>query len=235
MKKLVLIFASLLVISVAGAQSLEDIVSKYSSAIKADQLAKVSTIMITGKMSTMGMEMPMTMFMKNPNKIKVVYSINGQEIVSAFDGEKGYMINPMTGSSNPVELTGAQLQQVQNSNVFSNEILNYFRNGKLVLEGEENVNGKPAFKVKASPDGTTPVYMFIDKDSFLLVKTTARVEQMGTTMDVESVMTDYVENNGVVMPKKTTASANGMEAAVITFDKIEVNVPIEDTVFKMKN
>jgi len=176
----------------------------------------------------------MTMFMKNPNKIKVVYSINGQEIVSAFDGEKGYMINPMTGSSNPVELTGAQLQQVQNSNVFSNEILNYFRNGKLVLEGEENVNGKPAFKVKASPDGTTPVYMFIDKDSFLLVKTTARVEQMGTTMDVESVMTDYVENNGVVMPKKTTASANGMEAAVITFDKIEVNVPIEDTVFKMK-
>jgi len=234
MKKLVLIFASLLVISVAGAQSLEDIVSKYSSAIKADQLAKVSTIMITGKMSTMGMEMPMTMFMKNPNKIKVVYSINGQEIVSAFDGEEGYMINPMTGSSNPVELTGAQLQQVQNSNVFSNEILNYFRNGKLVLEGEENVNGKPAFKVKASPDGTTPVYMFIDKDSFLLVKTTARVEQMGTTMDVESVMTDYVENNGVVMPKKTTASANGMEAAVITFDKIEVNVPIEDTVFKMK-
>jgi len=234
MKKLVLIFASLLVISVAGAQSLEDIVSKYSSAIKADQLAKVSTIMITGKMSTMGMEMPMTMFMKNPNKIKVVYSINGQEIVSAFDGEKGYMINPITGSSNPVELTGAQLQQVQNSNVFSNEILNYFRNGKLVLEGEENVNGKPAFKVKASPDGTTPVYMFIDKDSFLLVKTTARVEQMGTTMDVESVMTDYVENNGVVMPKKTTASANGMEAAVITFDKIEVNVPIEDTVFKMK-
>jgi hypothetical protein len=57
---------------------------------------------------------------------------------------------------------------------------------------------------------------------------------MGTTMNVDSYMTDYVENNGVVMPKKTTASANGMEAAVIMFDTIEVNVPIDDSVFRLK-
>ena len=76
--------------------------------------------------------------------------------------------------------------------------------------------------------------MFIDKDSYLLVKTITKVDQMGNVMDVESVMTDYVDNNGVVMPKKTTASANGMEAAVITFDKIEVNVPVDDSVFEIK-
>ncbi len=113
-------------------------------------------------------------------------------------------------------------------------MLRYFKNGKLTLEGEESVNGKPAFKVKATLEGANPVYMFIDKDSYLLVKTSMTVEQMGTTMNVDSFMTDYVENNGVVMPKKTTASANGMEAAVIIFDKIEVNVPIEDSVFKLK-
>lgn len=234
MKKLILFVAAVLAVSVISAQSLEDIVKKYSSAIKADQLSKVNTIKISGKMSAMGMEMPMTMFMKNPNKIKVVYSFNGQEIVSAFDGEKGYMINPMTGSANPVELTGDQLKQVQNSNVFTNEMLNYFKNGKLSLEGEESVGGKPAFKVKAVPEGANPVYMFVDKGTYLLVKTTTKVEQMGTSMDVESLMTDYTDTDGVVMPKKTTASANGMEAAVITFDKIEVNIPIEDSIFKVK-
>ena len=41
-------------------------------------------------------------------------------------------------------MTADQLRSVQSSNAFSNEMLNYFRNGKLVLEGEENVNGKPA-------------------------------------------------------------------------------------------
>ena len=203
-------------------------------AIKSDQLATVTSIKITGKVSTMGMELPMTMFMKNPNKVKVITSVSGQDIVQVFDGEKGYMINPMMGSSDPVELTGDQLNQVQNDNAFSNEILNYFKNGKLTLEGEENVNDKPAFKLKAETEERGPVYMFVDKDSFLLVKTTTTVDQMGTSMNVESDMTDYVDINGVVMPKKTTTSANGMEAAVVTFDTIEVNIPMEDSIFKIK-
>ena len=234
MKKLVLILTSLVVVTLINAQSLEDIVKKYSTAIKADQLAQIATIKITGKMSAMGMEMPMTMFMKSPNKIKIVYSFSGQEMVSVFDGEKGYTINPMMGSSDPIELTGEQLTQIKNNNAFNNEVLEYFRSGKLTLEGEENVNGKPAFKLKATPEGTNPIYLFLDKDSFLLVKTTMTVEQMGTSMNVESVMTDYSDNSGVVMPKTTTTSANGMQAAVITFDKIEVNIPIEDSVFKLK-
>ena len=234
MKKLVLILTSLLVVTLINAQSLEDIVKKYSTAIKADQLAQIATIKITGKMSAMGMEMPMTMFMKSPNKIKIVYSFSGQDMVSVFDGEKGYTINPMMGSSDPIELTGEQLTQIKNNNAFNNEVLEYFRSGKLTLEGEENVNGKPAFKLKATPEGTNPIYLFLDKDSFLLVKTTMTVEQMGTSMNVESLMTDYSDNSGVVMPKTTTTSANGMQAAVITFDKIEVNIPIEDSVFKLK-
>ena len=57
---------------------------------------------------------------------------------------------------------------------------------------------------------------------------------MGTTLNIESYMTDYVDINGVVMPKKTTASVNGMESAVISFDTIEVNIPIEDSVFRLK-
>ena len=41
----------------------------------------------------------MTMWMKNPNKIKTVTSINGQEMIQVFDGVKGYTVNPMTGST----------------------------------------------------------------------------------------------------------------------------------------
>ncbi len=234
MKKSILILTALFALTAVNAQSLEEIVKKYTTAIKADQLAKVTTIKITGKMSAMGMEMPMTMYMKNPNKIKVVYNLGGQEMSSAFDGEKGYTINPMGGSSEPVELTGAQLKQVQNNNVFSNEILNYFKSGKLTLEGEDNVNGKPAFVLKAVTDGSGTAYIYLDKVSMLPVKSKTTTEQMGTSIEVESYMTDYTEVSGVIMPKKTTAMANGMEAGVITFEKIEVNVPVADDVFKLK-
>ena len=233
MKKLLFILTGLIAVSVINAQSLDEILKNYSTATKQDKLAKVSTIQITGKMSAMGMEMPMVMIMKNPDKIKVSYSFNGQDMVSIFDGEKGYMINPMMGSSEPVELTGDQLTQVQNNNIFRNELENYFNKGQLTLEGQEDVNGKPAYKLKANI-GTNPIFMFLDKDSYLLVKTSTEVDQMGTVMNVDSYMTDYVEIDGVVMPKKTTAMANGMEAAVISFDKIEVNLPVDDSVFKVK-
>lgn len=233
MKKLVFVLTGLIAVAVINAQSLNEIVKNYSSAMKSDKLASVTSIKITGKMSAMGMEMPMVMFMKNPNKIKVTYSFNGQDMVSVFDGEKGYMINPMMGSSKPVELSSDQLKQVQNNNAFRNELLNYFKNGQLTLEGQENVNDKPAFKLKADVGGS-PIYMFLDKGSYMLVKTTTTVDQMGTSMNVDSYMTDYIDIEGVVMPKKTTAMANGMEAAVITLDKIEVNIPMDDSFFKVK-
>jgi outer membrane lipoprotein-sorting protein len=233
MKKLFFVLAGLTAALLINAQSLEEIVKKYSVAMKSDKLASVTSIKISGKMSAMGMEMPMEMFMKNPNKIKVVYSFNGQAMVSVFDGEKGYMINPMTGSNNPVELSGDQLKQVQSNNVFKNELIKYFKNGQLTLEGLENVYDKPAFKLKANI-GSSPIYMFLDNESYMLVKTSATVDQMGTSMKVDSYMTDYIDTDGVIMPKKTKAMANGMEAAVITLDKIEVNIPMDDSVFKVK-
>ena len=184
-------------------------------------------------MSVMGMDMPMEMWMKNPDKIKTVTSFNGQQIISVFDGVKGYQVNPMTGSTTPVEMTPDQVYQTQNSNIFQNYMLNYLKKGQLALEGEENVNDKPAFKIKASLEGGNIVYMFIDKGTYLLAKTSTTTNQGGTAITVDSYPTNYSEVNGVMLPMKTTSSASGMEI-VMTFDKVEVNIPMDDSIFTIK-
>ena len=116
-----------------NAQSLDEIVKKYTAANKLDKVANLKTIKITANMSMMGMEMPMVMWMKNPNKIKTVTTINGQDMIQVFDGEKGYVINPMTGSTDPVEMTPDQVKQTLRSNMFQNYLANYFKNGQLAL------------------------------------------------------------------------------------------------------
>jgi len=60
MKKLILIFAAVMVATLINAQSLEEIVKKYTVANKLDQVSKFKTIKISAKMSmpAMGMEMP---------------------------------------------------------------------------------------------------------------------------------------------------------------------------------
>jgi hypothetical protein len=139
----------------------------------------------------------------------------------------------MTGSSEPVEMTPDQIKQTLNSNVFQNYMANYLKEGKLTLEGEENVNEKPTFKIKANLDGGNSTNMFIDKSSYLLVKTSTTVNQGGQIVTVDSYPSDYKETNGLLLPMKTTSSAQGMEFAVI-FEKVEVNIPMEDSVFKLK-
>jgi hypothetical protein len=153
-------------------------------------------------------------------------------MVQLFDGEKGYIISPMTGSSAPVEMTADQINTVVRSNMFQNYMIEYLKEGKLTLDGEDNVNGKPAFRIKATLDGSTTA-MFIDKSTYLIIKTVSDVNQGGMQMKLESYPSDYTETNGLFLPMKTTISASGMEM-VTTFTKVEVDVPIEDSVFKIK-
>ena len=229
MKKLLFIMAGLIMMSVISAQSLDEIVNKYTAANKLDQAANLKTIKITANLSMMGMEMPMVMWMKNPNKIKNVVSFNGQDMIQVFDGEKGYVVSPMTGSTDPVEMNPEQVKTILRSNMFQNYMATYLKNGQLALDGEENVNDKPAYKIKATIEGGTVVDMFIDKSSYFMVK-------MSTTasgMTVDAYPSDYTETNGVMIPMTTKSSAMGMES-LITFTKVEVDVPMEDSIFQIK-
>jgi hypothetical protein len=229
MKKLIFIMAGLIVMSVISAQSLDEIVKKYTAANKLDNVANLKTIKITANMSLMGMEMPMVMWMKNPNKFKSVTTFNGQDMIQVFDGEKGYVISPMTGSTEPVEMTPDQVKQTLRSSMFQNYMVTYLKNSQLTLNGEENVNGKPAYKLQATIEGGTVIDMFIDKTSYFLVKTATTAS--GVTM--ESFPTDYTETNGFMIPMKTSTTAQGMDI-LINFTKVEVDVPMEDDIFKIK-
>jgi hypothetical protein len=233
MKKLFLLTAFLLAAVMINAQTINDIVKKYTEANKLDKVSNFKTIKITAKMSMMGMDMPMELWMKNPSKIKQVISMNGQEVVQLFDGVKGYTVNPLGGSTDPVEMTPDQVTSITKSNLFQNYMANYLKDGKLTLLGEEAVNGKPAFKIKADVTSEANATIFIDKSSYQLVKTSSVVSQQGQSMTVDAYPSDYTETSGIILPMKTTTSMSGMEMVLI-ISKVEVNIPIEDSVFTLK-
>lgn len=226
MKKLIFTMVIAFLAIALNAQSLADIVTKQSQALKEDKYDNVKTLKVTGKMSQMGMDLTMTTWFKAPNKIRVVLSVSGMEITQVFDGEKGYMINPMSGSDAPQELPASQVETMKNNSSFKSPLSQYFKNGKLTLEGSENVKDKPAFKMKAV-DGENVYYIYVDKASYLPVKTS--VTTSGITVDSYQ---EWSEINGLMLPAKTTSQAEGMEF-VMTFDNVEVNVPIEDSFFKV--
>lgn len=56
---------------------------------------------------------------------------------------------------------------------------------------------------------------------------------MGQEMDVETTMANYKTVNGVQMPFSIAQKANGNPVMELTVDKYEVNVPVDDAMFKM--
>ncbi len=117
--------------------------------------------------------------------------------------------------------------------MFQNYLANYLKNGQLTLEGEENVNGKPAYKIKATVEGGAIIDLFIDKETFFLVKTASTTDANGTTVTMDSYPSDYTETNGLMIPMKTSTSAQGMDI-LINFTKVEVDIPMEDSTFSVK-
>ncbi len=177
--------------------------------------------------------MPMTITIKKPDKVRVVISFNGMDIVTTFDGEKGFMVNPLAGMTEPVEIPAEQLSGVQEYNMFRDKMLEAFKAGRLKLEGEEAVNGKPAFKVSITDEDGTTTTAFIDKVSYLTVKTVSKVEQMGQEMEVESYIKEWMDVDGAKFGKVITQVVNGQEMGGMTIDKVELNKEIDDSVFKV--
>jgi hypothetical protein len=229
MKKSILLIVALFSFVIVNAQTIEEIVKKYTVANKLDKIGSISTIKVSGKMSVQGMDLTMDMWMKNPDKMKVVMNVMGQEVISVINGNKGYTTNPMAGSTDPVAMTETQVQQTANQNLFNNYMEGYLKKGALTLLGSENVNDKPAFKIKVVVDANTTMTMFIDQSSYLLVKTNASSAQ--GTADI--IYSDFKDNNGVFLPMKTTTSAMGQEMVMI-YNKVEVNIPMDETLFIVK-
>jgi outer membrane lipoprotein-sorting protein len=231
MKKSIFLLAAILMASVCSAQTLDEIANKYYAANGLENLEKAQTLIIQGKTSQMGMELPLTIMVKRPAKVKVLQEYNGMKIIIAFDGEKGYMVNPLTGATDPVEIPAEQLGSVQEYNMFNDSFMKAFKEGKVTLKGEEEVEGKPAYKLAVTVADGSVTTIFIDKETFLTLKSTQTVSQMGQEMEVESYVREHKEVNGVRFGSVISQFVNGMELGGMTLEKIEIDTEIDDSVF----
>jgi outer membrane lipoprotein-sorting protein len=232
MKKVVYTLIGLIFFASLNAQTIDDIVKRYTIANRLDRISSLKTIKLSGNMSMMGAQMPLTMWMKNPDKIKTVTSFYGQEMIQVFDGKKGYLVNPLAGSAVPREMTQEEIKQIIRNNIFQNYMATYLANGELSLVGVDEVNNKPAFKLKASLSGGTEIDFFIDKSSYLMVKISSIVSQSGTKVTLDAYPTDYTETNGLLIPMKTTTTAQGMQIE-LNLTKVETNIPMDDSIFNL--
>jgi hypothetical protein len=89
--------------------------------------------------------------------------------------------------------------------------------------GTTDVNGKPAFRVVATPTKGSPQTLYFDKDTGLLVRTETTVNSAAGAVSVVAEPGDFRKVDGIMLAFTSRMKVMGQER-VVTIDKVEHNV-----------
>lgn len=153
--------------------------------------------------------------------------------VTGFDGTTVWVMNPGTGNL-PQAITGPQAEVAKQDADFDSVLLDYKAKGHTIeLVGTENINGKPAHHLKITRKIGVVQHYYLDVATGLETRTSSTVEQGPSKAEVVMDLSNYQNVDGLAMPFTMKQSINGKPVAEVTISKWEVNVPIEDEVFRM--
>ena len=230
------IFTSLLVafaaISFTTAQDLDEILDNHFETIGQKNLKKVKTIQATGKAVMMGMESPFKMISKRPNKIQVTVEFQGAKIIQAYDGETAWMINPMMGSADPIDMTGPEADGLIESGDMDGQLWNYKEKGhQLELEGTEDVDGTEAYVLKLTKKNGNIDHYYLETESYLILKIKSKTIVNGSETEAEALLSNYQEVDGYVMAFTIEQKYGGQTAMTIMMDEVKADVEVDDSIF----
>ncbi len=231
------IFAAVVLLPSMWAQTVDEVIAKNVQARGGmDKLKSVQSMKATATMAMgPGMEAPGVLLQKRGNLARLEFTIQGLTAVQAFDGKNAWQIMPFMGKKDAELMSADEAKEVEEMADIDGPLVDYKSKGHRVeLLGKEKIEGTDAYKLKASLKNGDIVTMYIDADSFLEIKDETKRTVRGTEQVVEASIGDYKEVNGILVPFAVESGVKGSaEKQKLTITKVEFNVPVEDSLFKM--
>jgi outer membrane lipoprotein-sorting protein len=191
---------------------------------------------VTGslEMVQMGMNGSITIYQKEPNKMRMDIELMGMVITQATDGEKAWFTNPQTGAVE--EMPGKQAEDMKRQALGIDAALHPEKYGiTFAFKGKEKVGDKEFLVlVQSFKDGQAST-VYIDPATYLTFKTKTRTTDMatGSEVEAETIAEDYKKVGDTLVAHKMTVFQNGAEFLRMTFVKVATNAGLEDSLFKM--
>jgi len=234
MKKSLLLIASLLLVAGGSllAQSLDEVLAEHFSATGQDNLLKVNSQKVTGKVIQSGMEIPFIQYAKRPGKVRIEATLQGLTLIQTFNGTEGWVINPFAGVTTPQPMTEDQLRSIKYQADNDGMLWNWKDKGyQVTLEGKEDMEGTSCYKVKLVTEPGDVFTFYIDADSYIMLRQNAKMKVMGNESESDNYYSNYTMVEGIAMPGKAETKMNGQLVVTLIFEKIELNPELEDTMF----
>lgn len=235
--KLGMLLLGLLCAVSLSAQTADEIIAKNIQAHGGlAKLKAIQSIRITGNFETSGFQAGFIQVYKRPLHIRLDAKVGQITVTQAYDGQKGWQIMPFTGNTNAEVMNADDLKRLQEQADFDGPLVDYKQKGNAVqLVGKEKVDGADTYHIQVTQKNGDVRHFYLDATTYLVTKTTGKTIVQGATTDIETKSTDYRSVEGVMFPfSLAQVSLDGqIPDQKVTFQKVELNVPVEDSFFKM--
>jgi len=239
-RKLLLLASLLLVATSLSAQSVDDIISSYIAARGGlDKIKSVKTERVSGMISFgPDADGPFIVERMRPLKLHMEITINGQTLIRVYDGKAaGWVYNPFTPNPAVVPMSPYDLTNIFDEADFDGPFVDYKDKGnKIEFVDKEQILGKAAYKLKLTNKTGDVSLFYFDATNSLLLKWEGTRKINEKDVPWESFFHDFREVNGLKYPFLIESDAPGTDQTQrITAEKIEVNIPLEDSRFGKPN
>ncbi len=219
------------------AQTAEDIIAKYIEATGGkEKLSGINSVSIQNSVEMMGNELPSTTTIVNGKGFRNESDFNGQKIIQVYTDKGGWGVNPLAGSADPQPLPDEQYKAGEDQ-IFVIPFLDYAARGeKAELLGQEKVGDVNAYKVKVTNKDSVATTYYFDPSTNYIIKAVRTAEMMGQQMDVTTTYSDYKATDyGWVAPHTIQLDFGGQFSMTMKVQKIDINQPVDASIFEMKS
>lgn len=228
-----LLFAVLVYIP-ASAQNMptaEEIVAKNIQARGGmSKLATVKTIRATYSTEEDGKPVRLVEMHKRPDKLRRNIVFEGNTIVFAYDGNSAWQFD--SRGKGPTATPPDLARELKEEADIDGSLVNYKEKGNTIeLVGKEKLNGADVYNLKITLKDGRVRNLYLNGRSFLEVRETGFWEQGGKRVDYVTVFKNYRPVQGVLFPFLIEQKNGDEENQSVYLKKIELNVPIADSVF----
>jgi hypothetical protein len=147
-------------------------------------------------------QLPFTMELKRPVKMRFELQFNGQTAIQVYDGTNGWKVRPFLNRREVEPYTAEEMKLSSRQADLDGPLVDYAAKGtKIELEGMVKVEGKDNYKIKLILKNGDSLHVWIDAQTFLETKIEGQPRRLdGVFHPVEVYYRDYRAVNSLQIP-----------------------------------
>jgi len=223
--------------ALAAAQTAEELVAKNLQAKGGlDNIKAIKTLRMSGRMQQDGFTASVGQESQAPDLLRQTFTIQGMTAVQAYDGANAWQISPFQGRKDPELMGEDDSRELIEQADFYGPLVAYKEKGNTIeYLGHDTVDGDDVFRLKVTLKNGDIYYYYLDPDTFIEIRIEKQQFIRGSVRESVTDLGSYKKVNGVYFPFSIESGPkrDPSQRSKITIEKIEANVQVNDSDFKM--